>query len=140
MRKQSTTVSALILVATLAIPSRSLALTPINSSRITQTSNPQDEAPEAVTMVAAKASTPLGSETVSKAEETSAYPSKEKSAYPESETALVPSSYEKTLVPSNYLPWWRWFTLLPFFGIFIWSILSDRQDYTQYSSDETSAR
>ena len=138
MRKQLTSASALILAATLAIPSRSLAITPI-AMTMAMAETSTESALEAVSKVDEAGAYPAGENPTYPAAKAENYPAEKKSTYPTAETALAPSGYEKTSTPVNHLPWWRWLTLTPVFLIFFWSILNDPNDYTQEASDESSA-
>ena len=146
MRKQSTLVSALVLAAALAIPSKSLAIKPANldspiqsSDLLTAFASPEAvpseatvKTSDAVDLMAADTS----SSSAPKAGEASDYSSGEKSAYPETETALAQSGYGKSSSSGASLPWWRWLTLSPVLLIFIVSIFSEPADDVVYHTDE----
>ncbi|MDJ0707917.1 MAG: hypothetical protein QNJ46_31975 [Leptolyngbyaceae cyanobacterium MO_188.B28] len=133
MSKQSTLVSALVLAAALAIPSKSLAISPANRDSLIQSSDllTAFASPEAVPSEAiVKAS---GGVALMAADTAS---SSEPKAGEATETALAQSGYGKSSSSGNYLPWWRWLTLMPVMLIFLVSIFSEPADDVEYHADK----
>lgn len=139
MRNQSTLVSALILAAALAIPSKSLAVqpaeldSPIESFDLLIAFASPEVVPSEAKVETSGADALMAADTASSAPKAgdASDLSEEKSA-----TALAQSGYGKSSSSVTYLPWWRWLTLAPVMLIFLVSVFSGPSEDVQYHADK----
>ena len=153
MSKQSTTLSALTLVATLAAPLDALAISPTSylslvksSNRLTDLIVPEAISTDAVDKMHSAANT-YRPEITLIAKETANSSSDKTSDYSDSESATSSSNGERPSAVNTYSSLWRWLALLPFLAVFLGSFLDGGQEDfvdegrggSEYPSEGTSA-
>lgn len=134
MSKQFTTLSALSLVTTLAIPSEALAISPASYLSLAQSSNrlpdlrvakviPTDDVDKM-----RSATDAYRPEIALIAQEAANSASDKTSDYSDSESAASSSNGQRPSAINTYSSLWRWLALLPFLAVFLGSFLDRGQE------------